>query len=224
MIDESSLDLAPLSPDERALLTPEVIRRWTNALAVNDVTARDILRLEKQRQANLRTIRQGIELTDLEWKLLRFLSREPGKIKTYLEIARHLWGSKSNPVTARMLAGSDGYQAPMISHIQVLMVALRRKLEIDPIRPQHLGNVRGVGYVFYDRPPAVDDGVDYRLRAREALTMRAVLKSEFGLEINDDEQAALFRHRGQVELGPGHPDYEGRVIAAVSAIEDEGED
>lgn len=224
MTDTPTFDLTRLSQADLDLLTPEVVARWTKGLAPDDYTPADIVRLERQRRASLKTMRQGVELTDLEWKLLRFLSREPGRIRSYLEIAHHLWGTKSRPVTAAMLAGHHGYQAPMIDHIRVLMFGLRRKLEIDPIRPQHFGNVRSVGYVFYEQPPAADDGVDYRLRAREALTMRAVLKSEFGLEISDDEQAALLRHQGRVELGPGHPDYEGRVIAAVSALENEEED
>jgi hypothetical protein len=224
MTDEPTLDLTRLSQADLDVLTPEVTARWTNGLASDEYPAADIVRLERQRRSNLRTLRQGIELTDLEWKFFRFLSREPGKIKSYLEIARHLWGTESNPVTARRLAGHHGYQAPMVAHIQVLVSLIRHKLEIDPLRPQHIANVRGVGYVFYTNPPSLDDGIDYRLRAREALEMRAVLKSEFGLEIDDDEQAALLQHRGRAALGPEHSDYEGRVIAAVNDIEHEEED
>src|SRR3954467_3598373 len=89
-----------LTPQDRALLTPEVVARWTRDLGPDDeVDPTDIVRLEKGRQRTLQTIRQGPELTDLEFKLVRYLQRHAGRTRTYVQIAHQLWGSTAHPVT-----------------------------------------------------------------------------------------------------------------------------
>lgn len=186
-------------------LPPAVVQRWTRGLAPDDLSDAEISRLETQRQRNLRTIRQGIESTDQEFKLIRYLMRTPGRIRTYLEMARHLWQTPTHRITERMLAPSgDGYNAPMVTTIQVLVHQIRYKLEVDPLRPQHLANVRGVGYVWYDDAPSLDDGINYEARAELMHRMRAQLRYDFGFDLTDDELSLVAHRRPQ--LGPDHPD------------------
>jgi hypothetical protein len=212
-----------LSAADRKLLTPQVIERWTRGLAPDDYTPEDIVRLERQRQKSLQTLRQGVQLQEQEWKLLRYLSREPGKIRTYLEIARHLWSTSSSPVTASMLRARDGYNSPMVTSIQVLVFGIRHKLEIDPLRPQHLANIRGVGYVWYESPPSTNDGIDYAERTVESVGLRGQMKTDFGIEITEAEEDAMQRlalRQRRLQLGPEHPDYvEAEVQSATSERE-----
>jgi len=213
-----------LSAADRALLTPQVMERWTQGLSPDDYTLEDIVRLEKQRQQSLRTLRQGIQLQEQEWRLLRYLSRDPGKIRTYLEIARHLWSTASNPVTASMMRSRNGYNSPMVTGIQVLVFGIRHKLEIDPLRPQHIANIRGVGYVWYDAPPGLNDGIDYSNRMLESTGLRGEMKTHFGIEITEHEEEAMARlanrRRERPQLGPDHPHYvEGEVTESSSEHE-----
>src|SRR4051812_39197961 len=138
-----------LSQPERKLLTRDVLERWTTDLDPDDYTLADLVRFERKRLEALRTLRSDAELTDKEWQLWRFLRRNEGKTVTYLDIARHLWQTPANRITARTLMTSVNvarpWSTPMITGIQVLVYHLRRKLEVAPRRPQHLASIRGVG-------------------------------------------------------------------------------
>jgi hypothetical protein len=202
-----------LSPSERALLTPDVVARWTGGLGPDDhIASTEIVRLERGRRRTLETIRQGAELTDMEFRLVRYLQRHEGKVRTYVQLANALWGTTDHPITARMLRAYDigSYAIPMIQGIQNYVSVIRRKLEIDPLRPQHLATVRGVGYIFYADPPALDDGINYAARATEHGRYREAMEAELG--ITEDvhgvrvmvDEPAVSRRLG---LGPAHPDY-----------------
>jgi hypothetical protein len=194
---------------DRRLLTPEVVARLTRGLDVDEYTLADLVRLERQRRQTLETLRVGNELTDTEFRMLRFLQRNEGRTMTYLQIARYLWGSGPNGVKARQLVTHYGYQAPMIVQMHNLAWSIRRKLEIDPLRPQHLCNVRGVGYRWYPRPPSINDGEDYERRAVESDTLREQVQRELG--IVEGEYIAEARDGQQyftrVQPGPEHPDH-----------------
>src|SRR3954470_22696579 len=95
-----------LSQPERKLLTREVLERWTADLDPDDYTLADLVRFERRRLDALRTLRSDQELTDKEWRLLRFLRRNEGRTVTYLDIARHLWSTPANRITARTLMTS----------------------------------------------------------------------------------------------------------------------
>jgi hypothetical protein len=194
-----------LNERERALLTPAVIRRWTDGLTEDDYTLQQVAALERRRLNTLRTLRDGAELTDQEFKLLRHLQRHATKTRSYLQIAQYLWGTRDRPITAAMLAGHHGYQSPWVAHIHQLVGQIRRKLEVDPARPQHLATIRAVGYVWYWAGPALDDGIDYEARNREAVVQRYELRRDFGLVFDDEELPP--GARPQVQLGPEHPDY-----------------
>src|SRR5205085_3370851 len=86
-----------------------------------------------------RTVNVGdkpVQLTYVEFELLRTLASHPGRVYTRQMLLEPLWG------------GSD-YRDPRT--IDVHVRHLREKLEQDPKEPEFILTVRGVGYRFRDR-------------------------------------------------------------------------
>jgi two-component system, OmpR family, response regulator len=85
-----------------------------------------------------RTVEVGgepVQLTYVEFELLRTLASRPGRVYTRQMLLEALWG------------GSD-YREPRT--IDVHVRHLREKLERDPRDPDYIFTVRGVGYRFRD--------------------------------------------------------------------------
>ena len=76
-----------------------------------------------------------VQLTYVEFELLRILASNPGRVFTRQMLLEGLWG------------GSD-YREPRT--IDVHVRHLREKLERDPREPELIFTVRGVGYRFRD--------------------------------------------------------------------------
>jgi two-component system KDP operon response regulator KdpE len=74
-----------------------------------------------------------VHLTPTEWQLLDVLVRHPGKLLSRRTLLQSAWG--------------PGYERADGS-LRLYMAQLRRKLEDDPARPQHLLNEPGLGYRF----------------------------------------------------------------------------
>ena len=74
---------------------------------------------------------QPIELTAMEFKLLRALRSRRGQVATLDQLNREVWGTE--------VFVSDRV-------VYTHMNNLRKKIEADPHRPRHLISVRGVGY------------------------------------------------------------------------------
>jgi two-component system KDP operon response regulator KdpE len=72
-------------------------------------------------------------LTPTEWQLLEHLLRNPGKLLSQRSLLRDVWGPQY---------GSETH------YLRQYMARLRRKLEADPARPQHLLTEPGMGYRF----------------------------------------------------------------------------
>jgi two-component system KDP operon response regulator KdpE len=70
-------------------------------------------------------------LTPTEYKLLRLLAENEGKLMTHPTILRAVWG--------------PAYQEES-NYLHVYVSQLRRKIEPDPARPRYLLTVPGVGY------------------------------------------------------------------------------
>src|SRR6187397_446713 len=79
---------------------------------------------------------RAVQLTYVEFELLRTLAASPGRVFTREMLLQALWG------------GSD-YREPRT--IDVHVRHLREKLEGDPSEPEFILTVRGVGYRFRDR-------------------------------------------------------------------------
>jgi DNA-binding response OmpR family regulator len=84
----------------------------------------------------LRTPQQVIRLTLMEAELLRYLVRHEGKVVSRKAILEDVWGLNEDTDTRA---------------IDNFIVRLRKYIEEDPSKPQHLLTVRGVGYRFVDR-------------------------------------------------------------------------
>jgi DNA-binding response OmpR family regulator len=77
-----------------------------------------------------------VQLTYVEFELLRILASHPGRVYSRRMLLEALWG------------GAD-YREPRT--IDVHVRHLREKLEPDPADPEYILTVRGVGYRFRDR-------------------------------------------------------------------------
>jgi two-component system KDP operon response regulator KdpE len=83
-----------------------------------------------------RTVRRAgadVHLTPTEWELLRAFLRDPGKTLTHHQLFKAAWAASSG----------DPQQ-----YLRVYIANLRRKLEVDPVRPKLILTEPGVGYRF----------------------------------------------------------------------------
>ena len=79
---------------------------------------------------------ESVQLTYVEFELLRTLAGHPGRVYSRAALLEALWGS------------SD-FRDPRT--IDVHIRHLREKIETDPREPEYIFTVRGVGYRFRDR-------------------------------------------------------------------------
>ena len=116
----------------RALLRRAAAPR--HETGAEDVIEADGLSIDPARRRV--SVRGGtVELTYVEFELLRALAERPGRVFTRQALLQRLWGD------------SD-YRDPRT--IDVHVRHLREKLELDPRRPEYIFTVRGVGYRFRD--------------------------------------------------------------------------
>ena len=94
----------------------------------------DDLRIDTTRRS-VQARGTAVQLTYLEFELLRTLASQPGRVFTRKQLLDELWG------------GSE-FRDPRT--IDVHIRHLREKLEPDARRPEYLFTVRGVGYRFRD--------------------------------------------------------------------------
>ena len=74
-----------------------------------------------------------VHLTPVEYRLLSTLAAHEGQVLTHRQLLREVWGPNSV---------EHGH------YLRIYMGYLRRKLEADPARPEHLLTETGVGYRF----------------------------------------------------------------------------
>jgi len=74
---------------------------------------------------------QLVELTPIEFELLRVLAEAPGRVYSRMQLLDKVQGY-----------AYEGYERTIDSHIK----NLRKKLEPDPDHPRYIKTVRGVGY------------------------------------------------------------------------------
>ena len=85
----------------------------------------------------LETASGKTHLTLMEAELLRHLIRSSGRVVSRKSILEEVWGLKEDTDTRA---------------IDNFVVRLRRYIEDDPAKPQHLLTVRGIGYRFLAEP------------------------------------------------------------------------
>ena len=81
----------------------------------------------------VRTADGPVRLTPTEWHMLEVLVRNQGKLVSQRQLLQEVWGPSYGTET---------------NYLRVYMAQLRRKLEPDPSRPQHLLTEPGLGYRF----------------------------------------------------------------------------
>jgi DNA-binding response OmpR family regulator len=106
--------------------------RLTPAEGTDEAIELDGVRIDLARRA-VQVEDRDVELTYLEFELLRTLAMHPGRVFSRQTLLEKLWG------------GSD-YRDPRT--IDVHVRHLREKIEADPSDPRHILTVRGVGYRF----------------------------------------------------------------------------
>lgn len=74
-----------------------------------------------------------MKLTSTEYNLLAILSRNQGKVLTHSFILKEVWGVGAQKET---------------QYLRVFIAQLRKKLEDNPNRPEHIITQSGVGYRF----------------------------------------------------------------------------
>jgi two-component system KDP operon response regulator KdpE len=80
---------------------------------------------------------EPLHLTPIEYRLLGVLIGAAGKVLTHRHLLREVWGPNA---------------VEHSHYLRVYMANLRRKLEADPTRPEHLLTETGVGYRFVSLP------------------------------------------------------------------------
>ena len=76
---------------------------------------------------------EEVKLTGTEYKLLAYLAANHGRVLTHQSILAHVWGPAD---------------ADHTEYLRVYMRQLRKKLEVDPERPQYILTEPGIGYRF----------------------------------------------------------------------------
>ena len=124
----------PFSLEEVLARIRAVLRRTGQAPAVSRLTVGD-LELDDDSH-EVRRAGELIALTPTEFRLLRFLMSNAGRVLSKSQIFDHVW--EYNP------AGDGTVVEPCVSY-------LRRK--VDQAEPRLIHTVRGVGYVMRIPPP-----------------------------------------------------------------------
>lgn len=75
-----------------------------------------------------------IHLTPTEYRLLHLLVSNNGRVMTYRQILKEIWG---------------GNQVEHNHYVRVHMAQLRHKVELNPAQPKYLLTENGVGYRFH---------------------------------------------------------------------------
>ncbi|MDQ4081832.1 MAG: response regulator transcription factor [Actinomycetota bacterium] len=101
----------------------------------DEVITHDGLRIDVPRRA-VELSGRRVQLTYVEFELLRILAANPGRVYTRKALLEALWGSAA-------------YREPRT--IDVHVRHLREKLERDPREPELIQTVRGAGYRFRER-------------------------------------------------------------------------
>lgn len=118
--------------------TGELLARIRSALrnTVQDETEPVMLAGDLQIDLFSRTVKKNnepVKLTGTEYSLLSLFARNEGKVLTHQFLLRAVWG--------------PGF-INQSQYLRVFIAQIRKKIETDPNRPEHLLTESGVGYRF----------------------------------------------------------------------------
>lgn len=126
----------PFGMEEFLARVRVALRRWTNYKAGPKLQEQltltgDLLINLDARQVTLRG--KEVHLTPTEFDILQFLAERMGKVVGHRELLKAVWGD---------VYGDER------EYLRVFVSQLRRKIEDDPVRPNFIQTVPGVGYRF----------------------------------------------------------------------------
>ncbi len=121
----------PFSPKELAARVQAVLRRIPRERGPEEIRSGELSMNFANREAWLAG--KLLDLTSVEFKLLGVLAKEPGRVF-----------SRTNLIEEALGFDFEGFDRTIDVHI----LNLRRKLELDPGRPKYIKTVYGVGYKF----------------------------------------------------------------------------
>ena len=124
----------PFSPAELKARVRALLRRAT---AARPDAGKPFVHGQLTVDFERRSVRRGaapVHLTPIEWELLKALATQAGRVMTHQQLFRAAWKGRDH---------GDAQQ-----YLRVYVAHLRRKLEQDPVRPQHIFTIPGVGYRF----------------------------------------------------------------------------
>jgi DNA-binding response OmpR family regulator len=132
-LDLGAADYVTKPFSERELLARlRATMRRTMAGPAENWFSFDDVRVDSGRMEVLRAGQQ-VRLTALEFKVLKFMIQNPGRVISRPELLNEVWGYQNYPTTRTV-----------DNHI----LRLRQKLEKDPSDPAHFQTVHSVGYRF----------------------------------------------------------------------------
>jgi two-component system KDP operon response regulator KdpE len=122
--------LKPFSAPELLARARAMVRRHVRGMLPMGVLQIGAVSVDMTRRVALD--RQGgeVRLTPLEHRILESLVRHGDRIVTRVALIREVWGPDRSDARA----------------LRVYIGSLRRKLEVDPSRPQHILTELGIGY------------------------------------------------------------------------------
>jgi two-component system KDP operon response regulator KdpE len=88
-----------------------------------------------------RVFRRGelVRLTPTQWHIVEVLVRNAGRLVTYEQLLREVWGPSYGKET---------------NYLRVFMTQIRQKLEPEPSRPRYFVTEPGIGFRFENATPA----------------------------------------------------------------------
>ena len=124
----------PFSPRELVARVKAVLRRTSSTFAHSDGVSLRFGDLTISPQTRTITVRgDDRRVTAKEFDLLLFLASSPGQVFSREQLMDHVW---------------DFTFAGDLSTVTVHIRRLREKVEVDPVNPEHVKTVWGVGYKF----------------------------------------------------------------------------
>ena len=125
----------PFNPQELIARVNSLLRRYTKLGSAIEEEEENIFRVgDLEIDDNLKQVKineQEIKLTPTEYKILKFLTENKGKVYSINQIYENIW--------AEDCYGAENIIAVHIRHI-------REKIEINPKEPKYLKVIWGVGY------------------------------------------------------------------------------
>ena len=121
----------PFSAPELLARMRAVLRRHTVAEVQGDFYAVGDFRIDFSKRV-VTVGGEAVRLTQVEYRIVELIARQPGKVLTYSHIINHIWGPYADNENNRIL--------------RVNMSNIRRKIEQDRMAPKYILTEIGVGY------------------------------------------------------------------------------